>query len=472
MINCICGRFIFLVDYLNPLCIFEARNQVYLYSIIALMNIEKILYIVISTVIVAIFIVFTFVFSISAPDTTGTSKVKTIYYVDNISPAHQKVIELFNRKYEGAIRVETINLSFDKFSTNERKELLARYLRSKNDRIDIFSVDQIWVPRFARWAVPLNELIDSSEIVNLIPNALETCYYKDTLVALPLYIDVSVMLYREDLIKKLPGHKKFIEDLERTITWEQLINYKPIENNYPFYTFQADDYEGLVCAFTELMANQKNPVIDKDGNIYINTIEGKKSLSLLVNLVNKYNISPKEVCNFKENESFKYFIKNDGLFLRAWSSMIDDENNFISDELRGNIKIAPLPYFSGTSPASVYGGWNLMISRFSDKLPEVTKFIKFLMTEESQKIMYEEGAYLPINKKLYEDVEYIEKQRNLVFFKNLFKSGIHRPFIINYTNVSDILSFYLNMAIEGKISVDEALSEADTKIRQKAILVK
>ena len=107
------------------------------------MNIEKIFYIILSTILVTVFILFTFIFSPNQFNSEQPSKQKTIYFVDHISSAHQKVIDLFNEKNKGSIKVETINLSFEKFSTNERKELLARYLRSKNNRIDIFSVDQI-----------------------------------------------------------------------------------------------------------------------------------------------------------------------------------------------------------------------------------------------------------------------------------------------------------------------------------------
>ncbi|MCK5075711.1 MAG: hypothetical protein KAR38_05015, partial [Calditrichia bacterium] len=70
-----------------------------------------------------------------------------VYFVDNISDAHVVLIDKFNREYEGEIEIVPVNLPFAKFSTNERKELLARSLRSKNDGIDIFAVDLIWVPR-------------------------------------------------------------------------------------------------------------------------------------------------------------------------------------------------------------------------------------------------------------------------------------------------------------------------------------
>ncbi|HAB52845.1 MAG: hypothetical protein A2315_15340 [Ignavibacteria bacterium RIFOXYB2_FULL_35_12] len=438
------------------------------------MNIEKVFYIIISTILAAIFIFFTFVLSPVDLDSRSTSKIKTIYFVDHISSAHQKVINRFNEKYKGSIKVETINLSFEKFSTNERKELLARYLRSKNDRIDIFSVDQIWVPRFARWAVSLQSLLDSMEISNIIPNALQTCLYKDTLVAVPLYIDIAVMFYRDDLLKKMSDHSKIVAELAHSITWEKFIDlhqkYSKVKN--PFYVFQADDYEGLLCTFMELMANQNNPIVANNGKVLINSPEGRKSLQFLVNLVNKYGVSPKDVTYLKENESFRFFTKHDGLFLRTWSSMVDDKVEYLTDEMRSNLRMVPLPHFQNSKPAAVYGGWNLMISQFSEKIPEVIKFAKFLLSEESQKIMYEEGGYLPINKKLYDDEAFVSQHKEIDFFKNLYKFGVHRPFMEGYTNVSDILSYFINRAIKGEISVNSALEEAELKIKEKAILVK
>lgn len=438
------------------------------------MNIEKIFYIILSTVLVTVFILFTFIFSPNEFNSQNPTKQKTIYYVDHISDAHQKVIDLFNERNKGFIRVETINLSFEKFSTNERKELLARYLRSKNNRIDIFSVDQIWVPRFARWGVPVQKYLDSTEINSIIPNALETCYYRDSLVAVPLYIDIGLLVYRDDLLKKLPDYNSIKNELERSITWERFIEiggkYNIKQN--PFYIFQADDYEGLICSFAEMMANQHTAMVEANGIINLNTPQGKKSLQLLVDLVNKYKVSPQNVIYLKENESYRLFAKNNGVFVRSWSSMFDDENEFITNEIRSNIKMAPMPHFAGTKPASIYGGWNMMISKFSDKIPEVIKFTKFLLSEESQKIMYEDGAYLPTIKQLYNDKEFIVKHPDLGFINNLYASGVHRPFLESYTNISDILSFYINKAIKQELTVEEALQEATQKIRVKSILVK
>jgi multiple sugar transport system substrate-binding protein len=86
--------------------------------------------------------------------------------------------------------------------------------------------------------------------------------------------------------------------------------------------------------------------------------------------------------------------------------------------------------------------------------------------------MYADGGYLPINKNVYTDSEFVKKNPRLKFYETLYKTGVRRPFLENYTNVSDILSFYINKAIKKEISVQEALKVATAKINNKSILVK
>lgn len=47
--------------------------------------------------------------------------VTQIFFAENISSAHQILIDRFNRKYSGEIEVVPIHLPFSKFSTNIRK---------------------------------------------------------------------------------------------------------------------------------------------------------------------------------------------------------------------------------------------------------------------------------------------------------------------------------------------------------------
>ncbi|MBU2446263.1 MAG: extracellular solute-binding protein [Bacteroidetes bacterium] len=439
------------------------------------MKFEKIIYVLMSTVIISLLILISNFLPISSSSTDKGKSVTKIYYADNISKAHQRVIDSFNKKYFGQIEVKAINLPFEKFSTNERKELLARYLRNKSDRIDLFAVDLIWVPRFAKWCIPLDRYFSKKQQEEFIKPALSSCYYDDSLMALPLYIDVALMFYRSDELKKLPNYTKIKEKLNSSITWEEFIElHKQTKSTTnPFFTFQADDYEGLICIFVEIMSSLGKPLVVND-SLQLHTKEAKKALKFLVDLVNLYHISPKEVINFKENHSYGYFLNNNGIFVRGWPSFLSLDNKAIEKkrELLKYIDKAATPYFDGKIPSSVFGGWNLMVSKYSTKIPETIKLIEFLMSEEAQKIMYEEGSYLPTRESIYKDSFYIAQNSDLVFYKNLFERGVHRPFLKNYTYISDVLSYYINLAIKQKIGVDEALETASEIIFSKSIVIK
>lgn len=436
------------------------------------MKFEKIFYALVSTLVIAVFFFLTYRSNYSF-DNSHSSKVKHIYFVDHISSAHRKVIDIFNKRNEGRIYVEAIHLSFEKFSTNERKELLTRFLRTKNDRIDIFSVDQIWVPRFAKWAVPLNYYFPPSVLNQISPAPLQTCFVKDTLVAMPLYFDIASTFVNKNVFNELPNGMQLLKKLEHGITWEELTAISnEVKNRNNFYIFQADDYEGLICLYAEMLESLRAPMVVK-GKLNLLTKEALKALQLLVDYTNTLNLSPKEVLQFRENASYRYFIKSNGLFLRGWPSLLKNKE-IISDSIAqsGKYILAPTPYFRNGKPASIFGGWNLMLSKYSEHQKESIEFINWLISEEAQKIMFEEGFFLPVNKAVFLDTEFTARYKELGTIASFLPLGVHRPFLEHYPIISDVLSFYLHKAIKGEISPADALSKATRQIESGSILLK
>ncbi|RPI72227.1 MAG: extracellular solute-binding protein, partial [Ignavibacteriales bacterium] len=288
------------------------------------MKLKQIIYFGVISALVIALILMTFIFIPSGDNDNQTNiNVKKIYFADHISDSHQKVIDRFNELYSGQIEVVGINLPFTKFSTNERKELLARFLRSRSDRIDVFSVDQIWVPRFAKWSLPLDQYFNKNVINSLLDYAMQSCRHNDSLYAIPLYIDISLMYYRDDLLKKFNNYNVIKAKIENSITWEDFIDLKKNYKNKPFFFFQADDFEGLMCIFVEMMRSQGKELII-DGKLQLDYPEAYKALKLLVDFVHKYKISPPEVTSLKENQTYENFIDEDALFLRGWPSFLRD----------------------------------------------------------------------------------------------------------------------------------------------------
>ncbi len=420
-----------------------------------------------SMILVGWFLLFTDVFK-----RTGSREPVQVYFADNISYSHKLVIEEFNQLYRGKIEVIAVNLPFEKFSTNERKELLARSLRSKSD-IDIFAVDLIWVPRFTRWSEPLDKYFSQAEKERLLSYAIESCIYEQSLVAMPMYIDVGLMYYRKDIIRRLPNAEEIEQRLQSSITWDEMLELrkKLKYENKPFYIFQAKDYEGLVCNYFEVAVSRR-PDFFKNNLIPLTSTAAEEALSTLVGFV-KTNVSPKAVLDFEENLSYTYMLDHDGVFVRGWPNFVEKFKRFYPDTAKlSNIGRAPLPHFDGENPTSVLGGWNLMVSKSSTKKEAAVEFIRFLQSDHIQRLFFERDGYMPVINSVYQDSMFLVSHPELTFYKKIMQNGFHRPALVEYTKTSNILSHFIHLAIKQDLTVKDALQKANDMIQSNAILIK
>lgn len=402
-----------------------------------------------------------------------SNKVTEIYFADRMTAAHKKLIDRYNRLNKGKVKVIPIDFPNLDFSTNERKEVLARSLRSGGDGIDLIAVDLIWVQRFAKWCEPLGKYFPKESKDRILKPALESCYYDGELVSVPFDLVQGVMYYREDLLRKLKDGDKIIKSLKTPLTWSEFIKLKAhMGSNNPYYVIPAADYEGFVCIYVELLLSIKPDYFEKEG-FNFNTPEAEKALQFLVDLVNKYGMVPPEATNFTEIPSYEYYIKNNGIFIRGWQSYDKDFKESPYDTSKEKfVRKAPIPYFDGGRPTSVFGGWNLMIPKFSDKKKEVVDFVKYLLSDESQEILYKESGYYPVVNDFYEKKEYLTRYPEISEIKSLIATGVHRPSHEEYTRFSKIMSSYFVKAVKREISVGEALSKCSRAIQLDRIIVK
>jgi multiple sugar transport system substrate-binding protein len=390
-----------------------------------------------------------------------------VYYADNISPAHQSVIDRFNALHQGRVEVVPVNLPFEKFSTNERKELLARSLRNKSDRLDLFTVDHIWVARFSRWCEPLDSAFSPEERLNVLTQAEESCKFNDHIMAIPMYIDVGLMYYRSDLMKQLRPDPAFDARLHASLTWDEFraVGKDARAKGWPFYFFQANDYEGLTCNFFELIAGQDDGFFTRRP-LDFERPEAKRALSMLVAFAGKDGISPHEVSEYDEIQSYTQMLDKNGLVVRGWPNFLESYRSTYTDQRKLElVHRAPLPHFEGHRPVSVFGGWNFMVSRYSARKKEAIELARFFQRVDMQKVLFELGGYIPTNTEVYRDTAYMTQHPVLKYYADLIRSGFHRPALVEYTKMSDIVSKNAHLAVKGEIDIDTALRAMNDEIR-------
>jgi len=401
-------------------------------------------------------------------------EITKIYYADNITTAHQKVIDLFNEQNKGNIEIVPINLPFTKFTTNERKELLARSLRTDNSIVDIFAVDLIWISRFSKWAEPLDSYFTGDELERILPDLLETSYYDGDLVSIPMYMDIGVLFYRNDLLeKKVEDWENVEKRLTHSISWKELINisHKYFPDQFT-YSFQGKAFEGLVCNYGEILESMGGELSFDDSTRITGEIN-IEATEFMHNLIHKYKVSPPELSKYSEVSSYNYMRENELPFLRGWFSSSKDSISFGGDpNYYKTLSMGMLPRFGDKPFKTARGGWNLMIKKNSTKKEASIKFIKFILSNPIQELLYKEARFLFVTNEMYDKKEVLGELSKLDLRDIIENHSFNRPVSENYTKISDIYSYYVNQALEGKIGSDVAMQKIVKTVFSDQVFIK
>jgi multiple sugar transport system substrate-binding protein len=125
---------------------------------------------------------------------------------------------------------------------------------------------------------------------------------------------------------------------------------------------------------------------------------------------------------------------------------------------------APIPHFQETEKTGVFGGWNLMISKFSTKREQALEFLKYILEKRNQMTLHEKSGYMPILNSIYTNADIVKKNPQLSYYNFLLNKGRHRPFREDYTQMSDILSFYFKQTLKNDLTIDAAIEKAANDI--------
>jgi len=360
-----------------------------------------------------------------------------------------------------------VNILRQPTDTDQRRQGLVISLKSRKADPDVFLMDVAWVAQFgaSEWLEPLDDYIKNENMnldvfFNRVVNLVDR--YNGGLIALPVYIDGGVLYYRKDLLRKY-GYSEPPE------TWDKLVDcalkvQKDMRNINPnFYGFlwQGAQYEGLVCNWIEFAASNGGGIILRDGKIKLNLPSNIEAVQFMYDLIHTYKISPPNTfTEMKEEEVRMSFQKGDALFERNWPyawALHQSEDSYV----KGKVDIAPLPHFPSGKSVSTLGGWHIGISKYSDAKSKAFKFLKFVVSYETQKKLGLKLGWNPGRKDVYNDNEVLERLPHLAKLKNVFENALPRPNLPYYTQISEILQHYINAAIAGKLTPEVALSQAE-----------
>ncbi len=367
-----------------------------------------------------------------------------------------EILRRFEREHPGVFVKDEILPS----STDEQHQFYIINLEGGSADIDVFSMDVIWVPEFARagWLRDLSAVLGRDERGQFFPGPMEAVTLDDSVYAIPWYIDAGMLYYRKDLLRKYgydpPKTWYELADTARAITAKE-------QGVYGF-VWQGKQYEGLVCNVLEYIWSNGGDVLRED-TLVIDTAENETALSFMHDLIVKYRVTPPLVTTAIEEPTRHIFGNGRAVFMRNWPyawNVFEQEGSVV----RGLVGVTNLPAFPGHQPAATLGGWQLGVSRFSRHPEAAERLIRFLTSAEIQKQLALDVGYKPTRKSLYRDPDLLRKQPLMRDLYTVFMTARPRPVTPYYMMITQVLQPEFSAAITGIKTPAQALGSAQKQI--------
>ncbi len=347
----------------------------------------------------------------------------------------------------------------------QRADMIKR-AQAKSGEFSVMSVDVVWTAEFAAngW---LQELpADKFPTTGMLASAVDAASYFGKLYAYPQSSDGAMLYYRKDLLDKA--------GVEAPKTWDEMQavcdKVLPDQKGMSCYSGQHQKYEGLTCNIAEAVNSAGGQFITDDGKPAVNTPEAIAGLQWMVDGF-KSGMIPKDAITWKEEESRQAFQDGKILFLRNWpyvwnlASKTDG-----SSGVAGKFAVAPLPGKNGPG-VSTLGGHNIGISAFATNKGTAGDFIKWIASEDIQKVFLQKGSLAPILESMYADAELNKQFGYLSTLGESIKTAKARPKAVRYGDVTSAIQDATYAALQtavgqGNTTPEQAFGDLQTKLEE------
>lgn len=334
------------------------------------------------------------------------------------------------------------------------------------------TIDQFFVGELAEPGalVPLDAMISDELRSDVYEPFWQISTYDDIIYSLPLAMSNVILYYNKDLFDaaslEYPNANWTWEDLQKSaivLTQDTNGDSRPDIWGYelPFGP-NVGGPENTIWLWQNFLWQAGGEFLtDNDTRAGFNTPEGISSLQFLVDLIHKHEAAPAHTD--KEGESFMR-----GIIAMEYNS--SSQVGYRDQNASFTVGTSILPEGPARKAANV-GGANLALidTGTAEEQAAAWEFIQYLTGEHAGVIWATENGYIPtrfstIETESYQ--EFLKATPNAQAYVDQLPYLEFRPSIPRYSETSAQVYRFIERALSGRLSVEEALAAAEEAVNQ------
>lgn len=315
---------------------------------------------------------------------------------------------------------------------------------------------------------PLDEYFSDKEKGSFKYQAMKAVTYKDKMWGVPCMMTTYAMFLNLDLFRErgvdppLDGNWTYEEFVDKMVklTYDSDNNGKI--DKYGFVSFINANYYNL----WGIILSDGGEIINKNGDYSFFGDKAIKGLNKVVDLKNKYGVTPENFGTLNENEAWELFYKEQKVAVYptgTWAVRVLE--NMSSRGEGFDFTVANYPIGDRQLPVSLnssVASYGVFKQEEKGKLDMCVKFLKFLVQDNYQRDLEDLGMFPAKSglKDMYVNNRKMKRLEDCLAYTKTLPP--HR----NWKDMDRILQAQIRMAIISEKSSEEALDEAKNQIYQ------
>ena len=338
-------------------------------------------------------------------------------------------------------------------AADQRHQLYVQWLNARAPAPDIVQLDVIWTAEFAAagWILPLDEFAPPAEA--FFPAAIAANRWRDSLYALPWFIDVGMLYWRTDL---MPAAPETLAELREAAA--AAVRTVGVRHGF---VWQGARYEGLITGFLEMLGAHGGRILDEDGRVAVGDPPAVRALTEMRDAIHETGTSPEAVLTWQEEQTRFAFQNGEAAFMRNWPYAYPLMQDSATSRVAGRFAVAPMPGGPGGMPTAALGGGQLAINAYSRHPREAYALVAFLLEPEQMLERARVVGQYPSRRSLYDSAGLAQSLPiPLDDARRIIERAVPRPVTPVYTQLSEILQIHLHRALTQQATPEAALKGA------------